>query len=103
MMISVSTYRHFIKSNGYSWTSLIAQLVKNLQFRRHRFDAWVRMISWRRDRLPIPVFLGFPGGSAGKESARSAGDLGLIPGLGRSPGEGSYPLQYSGLDSGILA
>ena len=36
---------------------------------------------------------GFPGGSASKESACSAGDLGLIPGLGRAPGEGkSYPL-----------
>ena len=40
------------------------------------------------DRLSTPVFLGFPGGSAGKESAHNAGDLGLIPGLGRSPGEG---------------
>ena len=39
------------------------------------------------------------GGSAGKESACNAGDLGLIPGLGRSLGEGnSYPLQYSGLE-----
>ena len=39
-------------------------------------------------------------GSAGKESACNAGDLGLIPGLGRSPGEGnSYPLQYSGLEN----
>ena len=35
-----------------------------------------------------PVFLGFPCGSAGKESAHNVGDLGLIPGLGRSPGEG---------------
>ena len=42
----------------------------------------------RRDRLPTPVFLGFPGGSAGNESACNVGDLGLIPGLGRSPGEG---------------
>ena len=43
-----------------------------------------------------PVFLGFPGGSDGKESACSAGDLGLIPGSGRSPGEGKGdPLQYS--------
>ena len=42
----------------------------------------------------------FPGGSAGKESARNAGDLGSIPGLGRSPGEGKgYPLQYSGLEN----
>ena len=43
---------------------------------------------WRRDRLPTPVFLGFPSGSAGKESPCKAGDLGLILGLGRSPGEG---------------
>ena len=43
---------------------------------------------------------GFPGGSAGKESACNAGDLGPIPGLGRSPGEGhGYPLQYSGLEN----
>ena len=50
----------------------------------------------RRDRLPIPVFLGFPGGSDSTESACNAGDLRSIPGLGRSPGEGiGYPLQYS--------
>ena len=43
---------------------------------------------------------GFPCGSAAKESACNAGDLGLIPGLGRSPGEGKgYPLQYSGLEN----
>ena len=48
------------------------------------------------DQLPTPVFLGFPGGSDGKEYACNAGDLGLIPGLGRSPGDGKgYPLQYS--------
>ena len=40
--------------------------------------------------------------SAGKESACNAGDLGSIPGLGRSPGEGkSYPLQYSGLENSM--
>ena len=39
---------------------------------------------------------GFPGGSAGKESACSAGDPGSVPGLGRTPGEGTgYPLQYA--------
>ena len=43
--------------------------------------------------LPTPVFLGFPGSSAGKKSACNVGDLGLIAGLGRSSGEGnSYPL-----------
>ena len=57
---------------------------------------------WRRDRLPTPVFLGFPGGSAGKVSACNAGDVGLIPGLGRSSGEGKhYPLQYSGLENSM--
>ena len=45
---------------------------------------------------------GFPGGSAGKESACNTRDLGLIPGLERSPGEGnSYPLQYSGLENSM--
>ena len=52
---------------------------------RPRFDFWVGKFPWRRDRLPIPVFLGFPHGSDGKESACNAGDLGLIPGLGKIP------------------
>ena len=44
--------------------------------------------------------IGFPHSSAGKESACSEGDLGLISGLGRCPGEGKdYPLQYSGLEN----
>ena len=49
-----------------------------------------------------PVFLGFPCGSAGKDSACNVGDLGSIPGSGRSPGEGKgYPLQYSGLENSM--
>ena len=48
------------------------------------------------------LFLGFPGGSAGKESTCNAGALGSVPGLGRSPGEGKgYPLQYSGLENSM--
>ena len=48
------------------------------------------------------AFLGFPGGSAGKEYACNAGDLGSIPRLGRSPGEAnSYPLQYSDLENSM--
>ena len=43
-------------------------------------------MSWRRDRLPTPVFLGFPSGSDDKESTCKVGDLGSIPGLERSPG-----------------
>ena len=44
--------------------------------------------------------MGFPGGSTGKESTCNVGDLGLITGLGRFPGEGnSYPLQYPDLEN----
>ena len=46
--------------------------------------------------------MGFPGGSDGIESNCNVGDLGSIPALGRSPGEGKgYPLQYSGLENSI--
>ena len=55
---------------------------------------------WRRDRLPTPVFLGFSGGSDGKQFTYNAGDLGSIPGLGRSPlGGYGNPLQYSCLEN----
>jgi len=57
-------------------------------------------IPWIKDRLPTLVFLGFPGGSNSKESAHNAGDLGSIPGLGRSPGGGhGNPHQYSCLEN----
>ena len=47
-----------------------------------------------------PIILGFPGGSEDKASAWNVGDLGLIPGSGRSPGEGNgNPLQYSCLEN----
>ena len=50
----------------------------------------------------LPCTQGFPGGSDGKESACKVGDPGVIPGSGRSPGEGSgYPLQYSGLKNSM--
>ena len=45
--------------------------------------------------------LSFSGGSAGNESTCNVGDLDLIPGLGRSPGEGKGPLQYSGLENSM--
>ena len=51
----------------------------------------------------VLLHLGFPDGSVDKESACNAGDLDLIPGLGRSTGEGiGYPLQYSGLENSIV-
>ena len=70
------------------------------------------MTEWLTLSLSLPLVLpgkphiyntlykGFPGGSVGKESTCTAGDLGLIPGLGRCPGEGNnYPFQYSGLEN----
>ena len=85
------------------WASLINQLVKYPPAMQETI-VWflVRKIRWRRDRLPIPVFLGFPCGSPSKESTCKAGDLGSMPGLGRSPGEGKgYPLQYSSLENSM--
>ena len=50
----------------------------------------------------VNLHTGFPCGSAGKESACNVEDLGSIPGLGRSPGEGNdYPLQYSHLENSM--
>ena len=68
---------------------------------------WERVLErWGTGRRVLnpssTVHWGFPGGSAGKESVSSAGDVGSIPGLGRSSGEcNGYPLQYSGLEKSM--
>ena len=89
----------------YRWgrASLVAHLVKNPPvIRTPQFNSWVPKICWRRDRLPSPVFLAFPGGSAAEESTCNARDLGLIPRFRRCPGEGNgYPLQHSGLENSM--
>ena len=79
------------------WASQVAQLVKNLPAMQETLVQFLGQEDpLEKDRLPTPIFLGFPGGSDGKESAGNMGDLGLIPGLGRSPGGGyGNPLQYS--------
>jgi len=111
-------YKGLEKENDLIWVALFFKKKKKKLFilywgssagkesickcRRPQSDSWVRKICWRRDRLPTPVFLGFPGGSAGKESACNVGDLGSLPGLERSPGEGNgYPLQHSGLENSM--
>ena len=95
----------FFKEYSYCFprASLVAQLVKNPPAVQ---ETLVQSLVWedplKRDRLPTPVFLGFPGGSDGKESACNAGDLGSILRLGRSPGEGNgHSLQYSGLENSM--
>ena len=79
--------------------SLVAQLVKNPPAMQ---ETLVRFLGQEDplERIPTPVFLGFPGGSDGKASAYNVGDLGSIPGSGRSSGEGNgNPLQYSCLEN----
>ena len=87
----------------HQWPFLIAQLVKNppaMQETPVRFLVWEDPLE--KGWLPNPVFLRFPCGSAGKESTCNVGDLGLITGLGRTPGEGKgYPLQYSSLENSM--
>ena len=91
---------HFTGREGFPDSSVGKEFACNAG--DPQFDSWVRKIPWRRDRLPNPAFLGFPCGSAGKEYACNVGDLGLIPGLGRSPGEGKdYGLQYPGLENSM--
>ena len=84
-----------------TWASLVAQLAKNPPAMQETLvPSWVGKIPWRRNRLPTPVFMGFPGGSDGKESACNAGNLGSVPGLGRYPGRRhDNPLQYSFLEN----
>ena len=82
---------------------LIAQLVKNLPAMQEtsvRFQSQEDLLE--KGQATHPVFLGFPCGPAGKESTCNEGDLGLIPGLGRSPGDGKgYPRQCSGLENSM--
>ena len=87
----------------YSWASLVAQMVKNLPAMQ---ETWVQSRSWEdpleKGKATHSSNICFPGGSDGKASACNVGDLGLIPGLGRSPGGGKgYPLWYSGLENSM--
>ena len=74
-------------------TSIFLKPLKSIQRQRHN--------TWEKNKDKMVA--GFPGGSAGKEPAcNSGGDLGLIPGLGTSPGEGKdYPVQCSGLENSM--
>ena len=73
----------------------IQSLVRELR----SYTPW---LSQNKNEKVIRKRRGFPGGSVGKESDCSAGDLGSIPGLGTSPGEGNgNPLQCSGLENSM--
>ena len=88
----------------YFWVSLIAHLVKNLPAMQ---ETPVQFLGQEdpleKGQATYSSILGLPFDSAGKESTCNAGDLDLIPGLGRYPGEGKgCPLQYSGLENSTL-
>ena len=79
----------------------IYQRPKRTKEQTNRDEQHTRRNQWQ-DNWGVRTDLGFPCGSAGKESTCNVGDLGLISGLGRSPAEGnSYPLQYSGLENSV--
>ena len=66
-----------------------------------RFDGKIKCFTGKQELREFSI-MGFPGGSAGKESPCNVGGLGSIPGLGRSPVEGKgYPLQYPGLNNSV--
>ena len=69
-------------------STLCMRWPKYWQCRRPWFNSCIGNIPWRRDRLPTLIFMGFTGGSDGKESAYNVRDLGSIPGLGRPPDRG---------------
>ena len=74
----------------FQWVGFSHQVAKALE------------LQLKLQSFQFKVEMGFPGGSDGKESACNAGDLGSIPGLGRSPREGNdNPLQYTCLENPI--
>ena len=90
---------HLIKARA----SLISQLVKNLPAIQETLVQFLGQEDpLEKGQATHSSILGLPFGSAGKESAHNVGDLGLIPGFRRCPGEGKgYLLQYSGLENSM--
>ena len=89
--------------NLYDLASLVAQVVKNPPAMQ---ETLVQLLGQEdpleKGKAIHSIFLDFTCGSVGKESACNVGDVGSIPGLGRSPREGKgYPLQYSGLENSM--
>ena len=85
MDMSLSQLRESVMDRE-AWSAAVRGVTKS----------WTQLSDWTEMKATIfQLSMGFPGGSNGKESTCNAGNLGSIPGLGRSPGEGNgYPLQY---------
>ena len=80
-------------------------VLQSMGLQRVRHDSWknLNVHQQKMDKLDVVhVYKGFPGGSDSKASACNVGNLGSIPGPGRSPGEGNgNPLQYSCLENSM--
>ena len=86
---------------GLSSSSFLKDILLDRDLLIMPLHSWLLLFLIQNYLLTL-LWLGFPCGSASKESTCNAGDLGSIPGLGRSPGEGNgYPLQYSGLENSV--
>ena len=86
---------------SFQWYHLGLTGLISLKSKRHS-RVFSRTTFWKHQFFTMQPSLGFPGGSDGKESSCHAGNLGLIPGLRRSPGEGNgNPLQYFCLENSM--
>ena len=97
-------HKHMVEqkkqNSKYVWCDTVYKSLKTwhnwivLKTREQFLESWESSYLWEKG--------GFPSSSAGKKSTCNAGDLGLIPGLRRPPGEGKdHPLRHSGLDSSL--
>ena len=85
-----------------SFLQCISFIRKDAQMQSFKFSGGCLCNSHILIIVSVISLMGFPCGSASKESSCNVGDLGSIPGLGRYPGEGKgYPLQYSGLENSM--
>ena len=106
VQVHIITYQQtslWVQGSGNVRSSLRSQDGRhwgNLCFKHYSHYVWGLVIAFLRYNWYTIYSTGFPGGLDGKESASNAGDLGSIPGLGRSPEEGSgNPLQDSCLEN----
>ena len=81
---SKKMFKHYVCS--------LKSRIRDKELDKSIVNSWVGKIPWRRDGQPTPVFMGFSRGLDGKELTCNVGDLGSIPGLGRSPGGGHHNL-----------
>ena len=97
-VVSLSPWNFPVKNTGVGWHFLLQDIFPTQGSNLHLFS----LLHQQAESIGLALPGSFPGGSGGEESTCNVGDLGSIPGLGRSPGEGKgYPLQYSGLENSM--